>query len=139
MRNVPSDLHHQPKETRMTFARTVLAAAAMALACGVASAQDRQTDATTGKSAKQPRNFNEMDRNDDGKLSRAEAASKPQLLAKWKELDKDNDGSLSRTEYLREMARQDGAKVQERISRAFGTDKSDSAATGGTAPQSQRK
>ena len=115
----------------MTFARSVLAAAAMALACGVASAQDKQKDT---QSAKEPRGFNEMDKNDDGKLSRAEAASKPQLLAKWKELDKDNDGSLSRTEYLREMARQDGAKVQERVSKAFGTDKSDSAATGSTAP-----
>ena len=120
----------------MTFARSVLAAAAMALACGVASAQDKQKDT---QPAKEPRGFNEMDKNDDGRLSRAEAASKPQLLSKWKELDKDNDGSLSRTEYLREMARQDGTKVQERVSRAFGTDKSDSAATGGTAPQSQRK
>ena len=120
----------------MTFARSVLAAAAMALACGVASAQDKQKDT---KPTKEPRGFNEMDTNDDGRLSRAEAASKPQLLSKWKELDKDNDGSLSRTEYLREMARQDGAKVQEQVSKTFGGGKSDSAATGGTAPQSQRK
>jgi hypothetical protein len=137
MRNIPAICIAQPKETRMTFARTVLAAAAMALACGVASAQDKQKDT---KPTKEPRGFNEMDKNDDGKLSRTEAASKPQLLSKWKELDKDNDGSLSRTEYLREMARQDGSKVQERVSRVTGgSGKSDSAATGGTAPQSQRK
>ena len=123
----------------MTFARTVLAAAAMALACGVASAQDKQKDT---KPAKEPRGFNEMDKDDDGRLSRTEAAGNAQLLAKFSQLDKDNDGSLSRAEYLSEMARQDTAKVRERVSRATESVKSstsDSAATGATAPQSQRK
>ena len=115
----------------MKFTKSVLVASAMALACGVAFAKDDD---------KQAKGFNAMDKNADGKLTRAEAKGNKELLKKWKELDRDNDGSLSRTEYLREMARQDGAKVQERFSRATGSGKSsDSAATGSTAPQSQRK
>ncbi len=125
---------NEPKETLVIFARSVLAAAAMALACGSAFADENK---------RQPSGFNEMDKNDDGKLSRAEAASKPQLLSKWKELDRDNDGSLSRTEYLREMTRQDTNKVRERVSGATQSTKgsaSDNAATGSTArPESQRK
>jgi Ca2+-binding EF-hand superfamily protein len=91
---------------------------------------------------RQLRGFNEMDKNNDGKLSRAEAARNRELLSKWNELDRDNDGSLSRTEYLREMARQDTNKVKERASGATQSTKgsaSDNAATGSIAPQSQRK
>ena len=184
----------------MTFARSVLAAAAMALACGVAFAQAKdekgfndmdknkdgrltrseaagnkdalakwkemdanndgavtraeylkvmaKKDANTAKQKvagkddkRQAKGFNDMDKNNDGKLSRTEAASNKQLIAKWKELDSDNDGSLSRTEYLKEAARQDTAKVKERVGKATESMRrsdSDKAATGSTAP-SQRK
>jgi Ca2+-binding EF-hand superfamily protein len=188
----------------MVFARSVLAAAAMALACGVAFAQAKdekgfndmdknkdgrltrseaagnkdvlakwkemdadndgavtraeylkvmaKKDANTAKqkvagkddkSAKSTRRmgFNDMDKNNDGKLSRTEAASNKSLIAKWKELDTDKDGSLSRTEYLKEAAREDTAKVKERVSKATESMRrsdSDKAATGSTAP-SQRK
>jgi hypothetical protein len=126
----------------MKFPRSVLAAAAMALACAAAFADDNK---------QQLRGFNEMDKNNDGKLSRAEAARNRELLSKWLELDRDADGSLSRTEYLREMARQDTNKVKERVSgKGSASDNgattestkgsaSDNAATGSTAPQSQRK
>ena len=71
----------------------------------------------TAKSDKGSKGFNDMDKNNDGKLSRTEAAGKKDLLAKWKELDTDNDGSLSRAEYLKEMAKQDASKVKQRVSK----------------------
>ena len=111
----------------MRFAKSILAVAAMAMA-GVAFADD----------AKDRKGFNDMDKNNDGKLSRAEAAGNKALLAKWKELDTDNDSHLSRGEYLKEMARQDASKVRERVGKAVDNVKRDDAATGGTA-QSQRK
>jgi Ca2+-binding EF-hand superfamily protein len=183
----------------MTFARSVLAAAVMALACGVASADEKgfndmdkngdgrltrseatgnkdvlgkwkqmdanndgavtraeylkvmaKKDANTAKQKvagkddkRQAKGFNDMDKNDDGKLSRTEAAGNKALLAKWKELDTDNDGSLSRTEYLKEMAKQDAGKVKDTVNRGVESVKrrtSDDASTGSTTqPQSQRK
>jgi Ca2+-binding EF-hand superfamily protein len=193
MRNIPT-IESSTEETFMTFARSVLAAAAMTLACGVAFADekgfndmDKNTDGrlsrseaagnkdVTGKwkqmdanndgvvtraeylkvmakkdgnSAKQkvagkddkPRqakSFNDMDKNNDGKLSRAEAAGNKELLAKWKELDGDNDGSLSRTEYLKNAARQDTAKVRERVGKTVDNVRNrDDASTGST---TQRK
>jgi Ca2+-binding EF-hand superfamily protein len=188
----------------MIFARSVLVAAAMALAGGVAFAQDKgkdhkgfndldkdkngrltrseaagnkdvlakwkemdadndgavtraeylkvmaKKDAATAKekvagkddkSAKSTRRmgFNDMDKNNDGKLSRAEAASNKELIAKWKELDADKDGSLSRTEYLKNAARQDTARVRERVGKTVDNMRGrDDAAAGGTG-QPQRK
>ena len=43
--------------------------------------------------------FQRADRNQDGKLSRQEAASIPAVLAKFDELDIDRDGSLSLAEF----------------------------------------
>ena len=116
----------------MKFAKTVLTAAAMALACGFAYGADDD---------KQSKGFNELDKNKDGKLSRTEAAGNKTLIGKWKELDTDNDGSLSRAEYLKEMAKQDASKVKERVSKTVDSVKnrnSGDAATGGTA-KSQSK
>src|SRR6185295_1335242 len=50
----------------MKFAKTVLAAAAMALACGAAFAADSDKD------NKHHKGFNDMDKNADGKLTRTE-------------------------------------------------------------------
>jgi Ca2+-binding EF-hand superfamily protein len=90
----------------MKFAKTLLSAAAMALACGFAYGADD----------KQSKGFNDLDKNNDGKLSRAEAAGNKTLISKWKELDADGDGSLSRTEYLKEMAKQDAGAAKKKVS-----------------------
>jgi hypothetical protein len=81
----------------------------------VAGKDDKQ--AKTAKSDKGSKGFNDMDKNNDGKLSRTEAASNKTLISKWKDLDTDGDGSLSRAEYLKEMAKQDTSKVKERVSK----------------------
>jgi Ca2+-binding EF-hand superfamily protein len=94
----------------MMFAKTVLAAAAMALACGAAFAADNDN--------KHHKGFNDMDKNADGKLTRAEAKGNKELLARWKEADSNNDGLLTRTEYLKLMAKVDANKVKEKVSKA---------------------
>ena len=94
----------------MIFAKSVLAAAAMALACGAAFAADNDN--------KHHKGFNDMDKNADGKLTRAEAKGNKELLARWKEADSNNDGFLTRTEYLTLMAKVDAHKVKEKVSKA---------------------
>ena len=92
----------------MKFTKSVLVASAMALACGVAFAKDDD---------KQAKGFNDMDKNADGKLTRAEAKGKKDLLGKWKEVDKDGDGVLTRAEYLQAMAKQDANTVKNKVSK----------------------
>ena len=87
----------------MMFAKSVLAAAAMALACGAAFAADNDN--------KHHKGFNDMDKN-------AEAKGNKELLARWKEADSNNDGFLTRTEYLTLMAKVDAHKVKEKVSGA---------------------
>ena len=94
----------------MRFAKTVLAAAAMALACGAAFAADNDNKAHKG--------FNDMDKNADGKLTRAEAKGNKELLSRWKEADSNNDGVLTRAEYLKLMAKVDAHTVKEKVSKA---------------------
>ena len=89
----------------MNFAKSIFAAAAMALACGGALAADD----------KDSKGFNDMDKNADGRLTRAEAAGKKDLLAKWKEADTNNDGVLSRVEYLKVMAAADFNTVKNKV------------------------
>jgi hypothetical protein len=67
---------------------------------------NKQT-ASRDRDSKEQRGFNDMDKNNDGKLTRAEAAGNKEVLGKWKEADKDGDGVLTRTEYLAVMARKD--------------------------------
>ena len=98
----------------MSFAKTVLAAAALALACGAAHAADTNKD----KENQAHRGFNEMDKNADGKLTREEAAGKKDLLKRWKNVDKNNDGYLTRAEYLQEMAKKDANTVKEKVTKA---------------------
>lgn len=91
----------------MKLVKSVLVASAMALACGTAFAADKD----------EHQGFNDMDKNADGKLTRAEAKGKKDLLSRWKEADKDNDGTLSRTEYLTVMAKKDANTVKEKVSK----------------------
>jgi EF hand domain-containing protein len=93
----------------MKLVKSVLVASAMALACGGAFAADKDKDA---------KGFNDMDKNADGKLSRAEAKGNKELLAKWKEADTNKDGFLSRVEYLKVMAVKDANTVKEKVTGA---------------------
>lgn len=77
-----------------------LAAAAAALAAGTAhAAGEAQSGNTPG--------FNQMDRNNDGALTRSEASRHAKLIDQFAQVDDDGDGRLSRAEYLQIMARQD--------------------------------
>ena len=93
----------------MKFVKSVLVASAMALACGSAFAADNE---------KQNKGFNDMDKNADGKRTRAEAKGNKDLNALWKEADSNNDGVVTRTEYLTLMAKVDAKKVKEKVSGA---------------------
>ena len=92
----------------MKLAKSILAASALALAAGGAFAADD----------KEHKGFNDMDKNADGKLTRAEAKGNKDVLARWKEADKDKDGTLSRTEYLTVMAKKDANTVKEKVTSA---------------------
>ena len=59
-----------------------------------------------------------MDKNADGKLTRAEAKGNKELLSRWKEADSNNDGVLTRAEYLKLMAKIDAHTVKEKVSKA---------------------
>ena len=93
----------------MKLTKTLLVASAMALACGGAFAADKDKD---------HKGFNDMDKNADGKLTRAEAKGNKELLARWKEADKNGDGVLTRAEYLQVMAKEDLNTVKEKVSNA---------------------
>ena len=95
----------------MRLAKTILAAAALALASGVAFAKDE---------GKEHKGFNDIDKNADGHITKAEAtaAGRKDLLDRWSEADTDKDGKLSRAEYLKLMAKEDANKVKEKVSKA---------------------
>jgi hypothetical protein len=120
----------------MKFTRTLLlASSAVALAFGSAYAADKHDN---GKQAKNDDpGFNKLDRNNDGTLSRAEAARNPYLAKRFKEADKNGDGKLSRTEYLRIMTAKDMSTVKEKV--AGKKDKDSSASAGGTAKSGSSK
>jgi len=61
---------------------------ALALAAGAAHAADKKTG------------FDALDKDDNGYLTRSEAAGDKRLLKGFDVADKDHDGKLSRTEYL---------------------------------------
>jgi hypothetical protein len=111
----------------MIFAKTVLAAAAMALACGAAFAADNDN--------KHHKGFNDMDKNADGKLTRAEAKGNKELLSRWKEADSNNDGVVTRAEYLKLMAKVDANKVKEKVSGAPAAVKKETAEAKRRAPE----
>ena len=88
----------------MKFAKALLAASALALAGSAFAADDKDA-----------KGFNDMDKNADGKLTRAEAKGNKDVLARWKEADKNNDGVLTRAEYLTIMAKKDAGTVKEKV------------------------
>jgi Ca2+-binding EF-hand superfamily protein len=99
----------------------------MALACGGAFAAD---------DSKENKGFNEMDKNADGKLTRAEAKGNKDLIARWKEADSNNDGVVTRAEYLKLMAKVDANTVKEKVSGAPAAVKKETTEAKRRAPES---
>jgi Ca2+-binding EF-hand superfamily protein len=101
---------------KLTQSLFFLVAAALALAVGATYAEDK-----IGKDANDP-GFNALDKNNDGYISRTEAAGNPTLAKKFKQADKNGDGKLSRTEYLTVMTKQDATTAKNKIERAITPD-----------------
>lgn len=110
----------------MKLVMPLLVASAVALAFGGAYAADKDKQA---KADAEP-GFNNLDTNDDGKLTKAEAAKDKGLTAKWSEADRDKDGTVSRTEYLMVKGKQDMDKVGNFFSK---DDKASAGSTSGSA------
>jgi Ca2+-binding EF-hand superfamily protein len=107
----------------MKFVRIILAAGTAAtLAAGAAVAADKQAQ-------QDDPGFNQLDRNNDGTLSRTEAARNPYLVKRFQEADHDGDGKLSRFEYLRVMTAKDVGTIKEKVA---GDDKDSPSGSGAT-------
>ena len=104
----------------MNIIKPILIASALALVAGPAFAEKSKDDP----------GFNKLDRNNDGWLSRTEAAKNPYLRKNFKAADKDHDGKLSRTEYLTIMTKKDLSSVKNKVT----GDKEQNAATGASRP-----
>lgn len=98
----------------------LIGASVLALAVGYAFA-DRPKDDP---------GFNALDKNNDGYLSRTEAAKNPWLAKHFKEADQNGDGKLSRTEYLAVMTKKDLHTAKEKVT----GHKDQNAATGSSKP-----
>jgi Ca2+-binding EF-hand superfamily protein len=103
----------------MKFAKAfLLGASALALGMGSAYAADKAKNDDPG--------FNKLDKNNDGYLSRTEAAKNPYLAKRFKQADRNGDGKLSRTEYLTVMTKKDLGTAKNKVT----GNKDRSAATG---------
>ena len=100
----------------MKIVKPLLIASAIALAAGQAFAEKSKDDP----------GFNKLDRNNDGWLSRSEAAKNSYLRKNFKAADRDRDGKLSRTEYLEVMTKKDMSALKNKVT----GNKEQNAATG---------
>lgn len=100
----------------MKIVKPLLIASAIALAAGQAFAEKSKDDP----------GFNKLDRNNDGWLSRSEAAKNSYLRKNFKAADRDHDGKLSRTEYLEVMTKKDMSALKNKVT----GNKEQNAATG---------
>ena len=121
--------------------KLTLFAAAIALAAGSALAADKDKSAKHDKNVLEKQqekggalnnetSFRVMDKNNDGYLSKAEAAGNPDLAKRFAEADGNKDGKLSRMEYLKIMAKIDTHNTANKVSKS--TDKDSKSAAGGT-------
>jgi Ca2+-binding EF-hand superfamily protein len=102
--------------------------------------KDKNRSAATGSSAatgdkigkdKNDPGFNKLDKNNDGYLSRTEAAGNPALAKNFKQVDKNGDGKLSRSEYLTAMTKQDLSTAKKKVQNSVDhKDKDNKAASG---------
>jgi ABC-type transporter MlaC component len=79
----------------LTLASVALAAPALTQAQAAAPTAQQQAGDKAAADA-----FKRTDANQDGKLSRDEAARLPAIAARFDELDKDKDGALSLEEFM---------------------------------------
>jgi len=103
----------------MRVTHVVIVASGLALAMGNALADKTKSDP----------GFNALDKNNDGYLTRTEAARNPDLAKNFKAADKNGDGKLSRTEYLAVMTKKDLHTAKQKV-----TGKDQNAATGSSKP-----
>ena len=105
---------------RLTQSLFFIVAAALALAVGSSYAANEHI----GKDkAKGDPGFHALDKNNDGYLSRTEAAKNPELFKKFKQADKNGDGKISRMEYLQAMTKQDANAAKNKVEDAISKDK----------------
>ncbi len=106
--------------------------AALALAVGTAYAEkgaiEKQQE--KGGALNNDTSFRVLDKNNDGYISKAEAAGNPELAKRFAEADTNKDGKLSRMEYLKIMAKIDTHNTAEKVSKSTDGDKK--SASGGT-------
>ena len=74
--------------------------------------------------------FNDLDKNDDGKLSRTEAAANPKVAKKFAESDGDKDGYVTRIEYLKTAAAEDWRNARDNMADFIRPDDKDKASAG---------
>jgi hypothetical protein len=122
----------------MKLAKAMFLASAMALAVGGAYADEKQAR------AKDPEpGFNALDKDNDGYITRAEAARDKDLMSKFDEADGNKDGKLSRAEYLMVKGKKDLGTAKEKITEAARDvkdkvtrdDKADTGSSAGTTSQ----
>lgn len=112
--------------------------AAFALAFGTAQAADNakhdknvvEKQQEKGGALNNDTSFRVLDKNNDGYLSKAEAAGNPDLAKRFAEADDNKDGKLSRMEYLKVMAKIDTHNTANKVSKTTDSDKK--SASGGT-------
>ena len=128
-----ADKNNDGKLSRSEYLRAMTAQDAATAKKKVANAIDRKDDRRSaaagstkedkvGKDAKDP-GFNALDKNNDGFLSRVEAAGNPNLVKNFKQADKNGDGKLSRTEYLTVMTKQDAKTAKKKVENAVDRNK----------------
>ena len=129
-----ADKNGDGKLSRVEYLRAMTAQDASTAKKKVSGAVDRSNDRSAsagagapagdkvGRDAKDP-GFNKLDKDNDGYLSRSEAAGNPNLAKKFKEADKNGDGKLSRTEYLSVMTKQDARTVKQKVDNKLDTNK----------------
>ena len=104
-------------------------AAALTLAAGSAYAADKDKTAKSDKNVIEKQqekggalnndtSFRVLDKNNDGYVTKAEAAGNPDLAKRFKEADSNNDGKLSRMEYLKIMAKIDTHNTASKVSKS---------------------
>ena len=129
-----ADKNGDGKLSRVEYLRIMTAQDASTAKKKVSKAVDKNTDrsASAGSSApagdkvgrdKNDPGFNKLDKDNDGYLSRTEAAGNANLAKKFKEADKNGDGKLSRTEYLSVMTKQDARTAKRKVDEKLDTNK----------------